>query len=92
MGVQCDQCAAAPQRASLNRDAAAVQWGTSNKKVLYCGRQLGCDAIPGSDGHCGPDNGEQRTERLKCDHRVCPHCPYPQYGVVIIVHILTVVL
>ena len=25
----------------------------------YCGRQLGVDAIPGSDGRCGPTNGPQ---------------------------------
>ena len=75
MAVQCDQCAAAPQKASLNRDGAAVQWGTNNKNVLYCGRQLGCDAIHGSDGHCGPDNGEERTtEWLSYGHCVGPHC------------------
>jgi hypothetical protein len=27
--------------------------------TLYCGRRLGRDAIPGSDGRCGPDNGPQ---------------------------------
>jgi len=23
----------------------------------YCGRKLGTDKIPGSDGQCGPNNG-----------------------------------
>ena len=27
--------------------------------TLYCGRRLGQDAIPGSDGRCGPNNGPQ---------------------------------
>lgn len=27
--------------------------------VLYCGRKLGVDKIPGSDGQCGPNNGPQ---------------------------------
>ena len=27
--------------------------------LYYCGRFLGEDAIPGSDGHCGPDDGPQ---------------------------------
>jgi hypothetical protein len=30
---------------------------------LYCGRYLGCDIIPHSDGGCGPTNGPQ-----------CPDC------------------
>jgi hypothetical protein len=32
-------------------------------RLLYCGRRLGCDLIPGSDGQCGPNNGPQ-----------CPDC------------------
>jgi hypothetical protein len=27
--------------------------------VYYCGRDLGTDRIPGSDGRCGPANGLQ---------------------------------
>jgi hypothetical protein len=27
--------------------------------MLYCGRRLGVEAIPGSDGRCGPNNGPQ---------------------------------
>lgn len=31
--------------------------GSTNK--YYCGRILGKDKIPGSDGQCGPGNGPQ---------------------------------
>ena len=27
--------------------------------LYYCGRMLGQEQIPGSDGRCGPDNGPQ---------------------------------
>ena len=31
----------------------------SGASTLYCGRRLGREAIPGSDGQCGPNNGPQ---------------------------------
>ncbi len=30
-----------------------------DNNLLYCGRKLGVDKIPGSDGQCGPNNGPQ---------------------------------
>jgi hypothetical protein len=47
--------------ASKNRAGARVCWGAdvSCKHILYCGRDLGRSAIPGSDGQCGPSNGPQ---------------------------------
>ena len=29
----------------------------NDNKTLYCGRFLGINKIPGSDGRCGPNNG-----------------------------------
>ena len=29
----------------------------SGSKTFYCGRNLGRDQIPGSDGRCGPNKG-----------------------------------
>jgi len=45
---------------AVNDDGARVELGNgegSNK--FYCGRDLGTEAIPGSDGRCGPNNGPQ---------------------------------
>ena len=33
--------------------------------LYYCGRRLGRQAIPGSDGQCGPTNGPQCTDCIK---------------------------
>jgi ankyrin repeat protein len=44
----------------LNRAGIEMKLGTgSGSSVYYCGRALGYDAIPGSDGRCGPNNGPQ---------------------------------
>jgi hypothetical protein len=49
---------------SKNRAGIQVKAGSgSTSHLLYCGRRLGRDAIPGSDGQCGPNNGPQ-----------CPDC------------------
>ncbi len=35
-----------------------MKFGTgTGANTLYCGRNLGMNAIPGSDGRCGPNNG-----------------------------------
>ena len=48
----------------VNRANVPVALGTkSGSKSYYCGRRLGLDLIPGSDGQCGPNNGPQ-----------CPDC------------------
>jgi hypothetical protein len=36
-----------------------------HKHMWYCGRYLGMDVMPGSDGHCGPHDGP-----------ACPACAY----------------
>jgi hypothetical protein len=48
---------------SLNRAGAAVatRHGFSSRSV-YCCRHLGKDAIPGSDGTCGPTDGPQCSD------------------------------
>jgi hypothetical protein len=46
----------------MNRSGAAMSPGRDGK-LLYCGRVLGTQVIPGSDGRCGPTNGPQ-----------CPDC------------------
>jgi hypothetical protein len=43
--------------AIVNRAGAAVKPG--NLMVIYCGRKLGKDQIPGSNGVCGPSSGPQ---------------------------------
>jgi hypothetical protein len=43
-----------------NRTGVPTAAGTgSTADMLYCGRRLGRDVIPGSDGRCGPNNGPQ---------------------------------
>lgn len=41
----------------VNRAGVVVKPGSG--MVIYCGRKLGRDQIPGSDGVCGPNNGPQ---------------------------------
>ena len=45
-----------------NGDGCPMTKG-SEEANLYCGRTLGADVIPGSDGRCGPNSGPQ-----------CPSC------------------
>jgi len=48
----------------LNVAGKQMKLGTgSGSGTYYCGRHLGVDTIPGSDGSCGPNNGPQ-----------CPDC------------------
>lgn len=44
-----------------NDENAAVAFGCAEgySGLVYCGRSLGKDAIPGSNGQCGPDGGPQ---------------------------------
>ena len=44
-----------------NEEGAPVAPGRRSecRHLLYCGRNLGTAAIPGSDGRCGPGNGPQ---------------------------------
>mmetsp|Transcript_44796 Transcript_44796/g.136750 ORF Transcript_44796/g.136750 Transcript_44796/m.136750 type:complete len:2045 (-) Transcript_44796:355-6489(-) len=48
----------------LNSASVPVALGRRGDHIhtIYCGRRLGRDAIPGSDGRCGPDDGPQCTE------------------------------
>ena len=44
----------------INTDGCPMTRGTGDGvSTLYCGRTLGVDAIPGSVGRCGPNNGPQ---------------------------------
>jgi hypothetical protein len=54
-GPQCASC----QRWNTNDEGALVTGpGSGNGEArFYCGRRLGREAIPGSDGQCGPTNG-----------------------------------
>jgi hypothetical protein len=52
----------------INTDGCPMIRGTDGgASTLYCGRTLGIDAIPGSDGRCGPNDGSQ-----------CPSCELAQ--------------
>jgi len=67
-GPQCASCRRyqpANQRL-VNDEGAPMRFGTDAmysgrdcRRVYYCGRYLGRAQIPGSDGHCGPNNGPQ---------------------------------
>lgn len=57
-GPNCYCCRAAnPSNKKRNKDGVLMSMGTSGR--YYCGRFLGKDQIPGSDGRCGPTNGSQ---------------------------------
>jgi hypothetical protein len=46
--------------ARVNTEGCPMRPGSgSGAGTHYCGRHLGRDAIPGSDGRCGPNNGPQ---------------------------------
>lgn len=42
--------------------SGAVMTRSSQTGLLYCGRNLGRNVIPGSDGFCGPNNGPQCSD------------------------------
>ena len=65
-GPPCPDCRKAT-KPSKNAAGFVVSWGLgfTFKNVLYCGRNLGTDAIPGSDGHCGPNDGPQCSDCRK---------------------------
>lgn len=63
-GSQCFSCERFQvSRGLKNEDGAKVTFGTEQgyADIFYCGRVLGRDAIPGSDGRCGPNRGPQCT-------------------------------
>jgi len=43
----------------VNRANIPIYLGRTEIRVVYCSRRLGVEAIPGSDGQCGPDDGPQ---------------------------------
>ena len=56
--------------------------GVRHDNKYYCGRRLGVDAIPGSDGQCGPSNGPQcascaRFQRTRQGKRSKPSVTIP---------------
>ena len=54
----------APVTERVNDEGAPMAMSsTLSTTKYYCGRKLGVNRIPGSDGHCGPNNGPQ-----------CPSC------------------
>ena len=60
-----------------NRAGVHMALGTgSGANTLYCGRMLGEEYIPGSDGRCGPNNGPQcadckfTSKSSKLNHKV----------------------
>jgi len=60
-GPQCPACASFQARAPKNGEGYPVFRGTTagSTNLLYCGITLGVEAIPGSDGRCGTNNGPQ---------------------------------
>ena len=49
----------------INAQNANVKQGPDGL-TWYCGRLLGRDAIPGSNGQCGPKDGKQCASCLRC--------------------------
>jgi hypothetical protein len=65
----------------VNDEGAAVAlghrlWGYDGTSTYFCGRRLGKEAIPGSDGQCGPNNGPQCQSCLRFQARL-PSRPCP---------------
>ena len=58
----------------VNRAGVRCSIGT-DVKVFYCNRVLGRDAIPGSDGRCGPNDGPQCRD---CQGYTPTNLPPPQ--------------
>ncbi len=60
MAFTCALCKCDQPGPLVNDEGSRVALATYRGKQLhYCGRHLGREAIPGSDGQCGPDNGPQ---------------------------------
>jgi len=62
-GPQCASCRRfqnAKEKEDVNDEGAHVAFGNGRgASKYYCGRRLGKEAIPGSNGSCGPNNGPQ---------------------------------
>eukprot|EP00906_Rhabdomonas_costata_P001501 RCo002497 len=56
-GPHCEDCRAFQMEALVNRAGRVLKKGTTG--LLYCGRHIGKDRLPGSDGYCGPIKGPQ---------------------------------
>lgn len=55
-----------------NDEGALMHFGDEWAQFMYCGRRLGKEAIPGSDGQCGPSNGPHcdSCNRLQTNSRM----------------------
>jgi len=66
-GPQCRTCKAHQphkvQNILSNSDGYYITRG--ERSAFYCGRYIGTDKLPGSDGYCGPTNGPQCRPCLK---------------------------
>jgi len=52
------------RKGELMRNRAGVVMLSTASGTYYCGRYLGVDSIPGSDGQCGPEDGPQCEDCL----------------------------
>lgn len=65
LGQPCGEVNDEGARAALGDDSQAAHPGGDGRGKYYCGRRLGVDAIPGSDGQCGPHGGPQCASCLR---------------------------
>jgi len=76
--------------ARQNDEGAPVKCGTSSgwgdfTDRFYCGRHLGPDAIPGSDGGCGPSAGPQCASCKRFQNQAFAFLPLEINGVRVLV-------
>lgn len=57
-GPQCPDCKGITSSSIFNR-SGFLMVKSSKTVTFYCGRKLGKQLIPGSDGQCGPNDGPQ---------------------------------
>ena len=72
-------------QALMNRIGNLVKRGTTG--LFYCGKYIGADRLPHSDGYCGPTNGPQcedcRTFQIGVRCPLHPLRCYRSYGVLL---------
>lgn len=61
----------------VNDEGALMKLGSWNAEwdcscYYYCGRELGIERIPDSDGHCGPKDGPQCASCYRTQQKVRP--------------------